>query len=218
MTTPAPDARPTPTRPEPSAATPAPGTPARATDPERDLAECLELTAGAWRDAIDALVFDDCDAARRVLAGARDRRAAAVRARVGAQSHLSQARVVLTAHRLVRAVNTVQLVADVERLEQLVVATARRVLSGRGHVAQHLRPEVATLGRAGAQRLHDLAMGRRHGFHDADYLACGEELHEVSTCLARHARASRRGDEATRLCVALTSCVLEASRHASRAA
>lgn len=197
---------------------PADRTTDRPTDAPTELAELLELTSDAWRDALDAVVFHDCEVARRVLAGARERRVAAVRARARAQAQLSEARIVLTARRLVRSVNTLQLVADVERLEQLIVATARRVLSGRAHLAQDLRPEVATLGRAGAQRLHDLALGRRPGLLEADYLACGRELDEVSQCLARHARAHRRPDEAVGLCAALTSGVLEASRHAARAA
>ncbi|MBS2940096.1 hypothetical protein KDN32_20360 [Nocardioides sp. J2M5] len=188
------------------------------TDATTELACLLELTSSAWRDALDAVVFHDCEVARRVLAGARERRVAAVRARACAQAQLSEARIVLTARRLVRSVNTVQLIGDVERLEQLIVATARRVLSGRAHLDQDLRPEVAVLGRAGAQRLHDLALGRRPGLRDADYLACGRELDEVSQCLARHARALRRPDGAVGLCAALTSGVLEASRHASRAA
>lgn len=190
----------------------------RPSDSPTRLADLLELTADAWHDTLDAVVFHDSAIARRVLAGARERRATAVLARSWAHAQLSEARIRLTAHRLVRSVNTLQLVADVERLEQLIVATARRVLSGRAHLAPDLRPEVATLGRAGAQRLHDLAQGRRSGLLDTAYLACGRELDEVSRCLARHARADRRPDEAVGLCAALTSGVLEASRHASRAA
>ena len=128
---------------------------------------------------------------------------------------MADARIVLTAHRLVRAVNTVQLVSDIERVEQLVVAAARRVLAGRAHLPVELRPDVATLGRAGARRLRDLA---DHARHDTAYLACGRELRELHQNLARHARAPRRSDEVAGLCAALTTGVLEASRHAARAA
>jgi phosphate uptake regulator len=180
------------------------------------LVQLLDLTAAALSDALDAVVHLDRHSARRVLAGARERRAAAVEARNEAQARLASSRIVLTAHRLIRSVNTVQLVADLERLEELIVATARQVLAGRAHLPSDLRPEVATLARAGAQRLHDLADHCRH--HDATYLACGRDLHEVLTCLARHARAPRRSEEAVGLCAALASGVLEASRHAGRAA
>jgi hypothetical protein len=183
--------------------------------PADAVAALLELTAEAWTDALDAVVHHDRVAARRVLAGARERRAAAVHARVEAQARLAEARIVLTARRLVRTVNTVQLVCDVERLEQLIVVAARRVLSGRAHLASDLRPDVAILCREGARRLHDLA---DHACQGAGYLDCGRQLREVLENLARHARSPRRSDGAAELCAALTSSVLEASRHASRAA
>jgi hypothetical protein len=183
--------------------------------PADPLVDLLELTASAWSDAVEAMVHQDQHAARRVLAGARDRRAAAVRARTYAHARLADARIVLTARRMVRSVNTVQLVGDLERLEQLVVVTARRVLAGRAHLDPDLRPDVATLRRVGAQRLHDLA---DHGRRDLAYLACSRELDGVIENLVRHARATRRSDGAARLCVALAAGVKEVSRHAARAA
>lgn len=183
--------------------------------PADPLVELLELTADAWTDALTAVVHSDRAVARRVLAGARERRIAATYARIEAAERLSRARVVITAHRLVRSVNGVQLVADLERLEQLIVVAARRVLSGRAHLAVDLRPDVALLGRAGAQRLHDLA---EHCHHGGTYLDCGRQIDEALRCLTRHARAPRRADETSGLCAALASGVLEASRHATRAA
>lgn len=188
------------------------------TTPESRLAVLLDLTADAWAEALAAVAEDDASAARRVLAGARERRAAAVRARAEAQSGLADARIVLTARRLVRSANTVQLVADLYRLEELIVVAARRVLSGRAHVRADLHGDVLALGDDGARRLHDLVPGRTPSRGDRGYLACGRRLDDARACLVRRARAERRPDEATALCAALVVGLLEASRHAGRAA
>lgn len=192
-------------------------TPVPSTSPSR-LALLLDLTADAWAEVLTAVAEDDAGAARRVLAGARERRAAAVRARAEAQAGLVDARIVLTARRLVRSANTVQLVADLCRLEELLVVAARRVLAGRAHVREDLHDDVVALGDDGARRLHDLAPGRTPSRGDRGYLACGRRLDDVRACLVRHARAERRPDEATALCAALAVGLLEASRHAGRAA
>ncbi|WP_426242056.1 hypothetical protein [Nocardioides sp. LHG3406-4] len=184
----------------------------------RSAEKLLRLTAQAWSDALAALLDSDPDAARRVLRGSRARRSAVGAAQTYVRREVAIGEV--HGHCLVQAFNSLQLVADISHIEDLLIHLARRVLAHRESLPAPDQPDVDALRRAGAHRLNDLADGLSTPVMDSDYLLCGCELIDVLERLVQRIQEPGSTSHGTSagLCVALAASLLEASRHATRAA
>ncbi len=166
----------------------------------------LRTTSEAFRAALHAVLDGDKQAARDVLHRSAGRRAL-----------VTAARDTLTGRAWVPApqlANELQFVADIGRVGELVDQLARQVVAGVEHepLSPTRRLEVSVLLDAGTRRLRQLADGPIGPGLDPEYRGCGCALFEVADRGA-HDRSSTMAR-----CSALAATLLQASRHAARAA
>jgi hypothetical protein len=164
----------------------------------------LHSVTDALTDALHAVLDEDVHAARGVLRGsaARRRLLAATQATVRDQRWIPGPQLG----------NELQYVADIGRLSQLVDAVARVVVVGPPTLSPAARMEVAVLLDAGSRRLRQLQDGPVGPGLDPSYRGCGGALFEVAD------HGARDRSTVLRLCAALAVTLLQASRHAARAA
>ncbi|NYG57275.1 hypothetical protein BJ980_000198 [Nocardioides daedukensis] len=171
-----------------------------------DFDRALFSTADAFCDTLHAVLDEDLHRAREVLKGSAVRRRL-VRAAV--DSVRDQAWVPA------RQLNErLQFVDDVSRANALIDQLARRVVSRDDPVSltPARRMEVAVLLDAGGRRLRQLADGPVGPALDPAYRGCGAALFEVAD------HGERDASLTIALCGALAVVLLQASRHATRAA
>ncbi|MXG90555.1 hypothetical protein [Nocardioides flavescens] len=171
-----------------------------------DLDHLLRETASAFRDVLHAVLDDDLGRARSVLAASAVRRDLA-----RAATDELRARPFVPAPQLCAQL---QFVADVSRVGDLVDDLARQVV--RADDAVELTParrmEVAVLLDAGGRRLQQLLAGPAGPVMDPAYRGCGAALFEVAD------HGGRDASSVVETCGVLAAVLLQASRHASRAA
>lgn len=177
----------------------------------------LRLTARAWSETLIALAEGDRAAARAVLRGDRLRRRAVREAHDAASVRLSAER--RAAQRLVSASCAVHLVADTARIERLLVHLARHVVAGEQLPATIDVEQVRHLADLGERRLRRLSE-RIGGVNllaeptdRGELIALFDELVEIAHRTPAGSRSNICG-----ICAALAGSLLEASRHAARAA
>ena len=189
-----------------------------------DAVERLALrTADALESAVDAALAGDRAQARRVLrrAAARTsaRRAADARIRQGLAQRPPRT------GNLRGAASLLQLIADLRQIGQLINTLARHTANGDipRPVSDRLRRDVLTVQRSGTSRLRAIAEGLQGPAMDPGYVHTGDELRTVVDHLTQATRQgliSAHPDRAPMQAVyaELATCVLNASRHAARAA
>ena len=173
---------------------------------DADLVQLLRLTTTAFESALHAVLDDDKRAAREVLRASADRRAA----RSAAQESVLANRWVPMPTKTER----LRFVADVGQIGDLVDELARHVVTGgdtRPLCATH-RLTVAVLIDAGGRRLRQLADSPVGPGVDPANRGCGGALFEVADQCG-HDSSTTAG-----LCSTMAVVLLEASRHAARAA
>jgi hypothetical protein len=175
-------------------------------DKPSEIDALLRSTDDAFRATLHAVLEGDRHAAREVLHGSAARRAVLI----AAQDAL-RARSWVPAPQLA---NELQYVADVGRIGAIVDQVARHVVEGgeRRPLTPARRMEVAVLLDAGGRRLHQLADGPVGPGLDPSYRGTGSALFEVAD------RGARDRSATVVLCAALAVTLLQASRHAARAA
>ena len=164
----------------------------------------LRSTEDAFSATLHALLDEDAHAARGVLRGSAPRRRllAATQAAVREQRWVPGPQLG----------NELQYVADLGRVNQLVDVIARLVVAGPPRLSPACRMEVAVLLDAGGRRLRQLQDGPVGPGLDPSYRGCGGALFEVADYGGRDASA------VLQLCGAVAVTLLQASRHAARAA
>jgi hypothetical protein len=164
----------------------------------------LHSTADAFTATLHALLDEDAHTARGVLRGSAPRRRllAATQAVVREQ-HWAPGPQLGT---------ELQYLADLGRVNQLVDVIARLVVTGPPALTPAHCMEVAVLLDAGSRRLRQLQDGPVGPGLDPSYRGCGGALFEVADHGGRDASA------VLQLCGALALTLLQASRHAARAA
>jgi len=171
-----------------------------------DLDLLLRETAGGFRDVLHAVLDEDPARARGVLLASSVRREL-----VRADSDELSARPWVPAPQLCAQL---QFVADVARVGDLVDDLARQVV--RADDAVELTPtrrmEVAVLLDTGGRRLRQLMAGPSAPVMDPAYRGCGAALFEVTD------HGGRDASSLVETCGVLAAVLLQASRHASRAA
>ena len=171
-----------------------------------DLDLLLRSTAGALRDALLAVLDDDVARARGVLHGSAARRRLVTSAEDDLRAHPWVPAPQLHAQ--------LQFVADLGRVGELVDLVARHVVAADDPVVltPARRVEVTALLEAGEARLRQLLVGPSGPAMDPAYRGCGTTLFQV----VDHAG----GDDSVVVgtCGALAAVLLQASRHATRAA
>ncbi len=177
--------------------------------------ELLDALATALGDVVRASLDLDRDAARRVLRDGGHRQALVTAAQ-------EQARREIVGSTLARrpAAQRLLLVADVARACRLVDHLARLVLTGcldTGWGVAHTEALVL-LARFGEERLHQLAAAPAGPGLDREFVRCGHCLLDAAERLATSRPGSRSDGPALACCAALVDTVLQASRHALRAA
>ena len=181
-------------------------------DPHHQLLDSLATALG---DIVRASIDADRDAARRVLRDGAHRHTLVAAAELQARRDIvgSVVRRQAATHRLL-------LVADAARASRLVDHLARLVLTGRvdGGIGVAHTEALVLLARFGEERLHQLADGPTGPALDREFVRCGRCLIDAADRLD-HARPGHRGESpAVACCAALAHTVLQASRHALRAA
>jgi hypothetical protein len=170
------------------------------------LAALLDSTGSAFGSTLHAALDDDRHAARDVLRGS-----AARRELLHAAQDAVRERSWVPAPQLA---NELQFVADIGRVGDLVDHLARHIVAGgdRRPLTPARRMEIAVLLDAGGRRLRQLADGPIGPGLDPSYRGCGSALFEVAD------RGARDRSATVVLCAALAVLLLQASRHAARAA
>jgi hypothetical protein len=178
---------------------------------EPDLDLLLRSTHDAFHDALRSLLDGDRHVARRVLSGSAARRAAVSAAQVSLRGRWQEP---MTGRDRPRLVNELQFVADVGQVGRLVDHVARHVVAEGepGTLTGTQRIDVETLLVAGERRLRQVADRSVGPSLDPVYRGCGGALFEVAD------RAARSRSTTATLCAALAVTLLQASRHAARAA
>jgi hypothetical protein len=171
-----------------------------------DLDVLLRATDRAFCEALHAVLDDDVPRAREVLKGSAGRR----RLAAAAADELRE-RPWVPAPQLAEQL---QFVDDVRRIGDLVDHVARHVVAADDPVAltPSRRVEVTVLLDAGGRRLRQLQAGPAGPALDPGYRGCGAALFEVADHGGRDASA------VIGCCGALAVLLLQASRHAMRAA
>jgi hypothetical protein len=174
-----------------------------------DLDHLLRTTTGAFRDVLHAVLDADAALARVVLKGS-----AARRDLVRAASDDPRARPWVPAPQLGEQL---QFVADVARVGDLVDELARHVVADDDPVSltPARRMEVAVLLDAGGRRLQQpgrVLAGPSGPVMDPAYRGCGAALFEVAD------HGGRDASSVVETCGVLAAVLLQASRHATRAA
>jgi hypothetical protein len=180
-------------------------------DPQQQL---LDTLATALGDVVRASLDADREAARRVL------RRGGRRTLVAAAEVQARRDIVGSAGRRQAATHRLLLVADAARASRLVDHLARLVLTGRvdGGIAAAHTEALVMLARFGEERLHQLAEGPVGPGLDRQFVRCGRCLVDAADRLD-HAVPGRRDESpAVACCAALAHTVLQAPRHALRAA
>ena len=174
------------------------------TDP--DVALLLRATTHAFESALHAVLAGDKHAARQVLRGSTARRAA-----LQAAQDTVRARAWVP---LPTKVEHLQFVADLGRVGDLVDHLARNVVAGGDPhpLSPSLRMMLAVLLDAGGRRLRALADGPVGPGLDPAHRGCGRTLFEVAD------RGTHDSSRTAALCSATAVVLLQASRHAARAA
>ncbi|GAB3253169.1 hypothetical protein GCM10027425_12240 [Alteromonas gracilis] len=171
-----------------------------------DLDALIRTTSEDFRAALTAVLDQDVVPARVVLAGSERRR------------RLAEAAVEdLRAHPWVPAPQLgeqLRFVDDIVRLGEQVEELARTVvLDGVGApLSASRREHVALLRDAGHRRLRQLLEGPRGPALDPEYRGCGAMLFEIVD------HGDHEADVRLSRCCALAGLLLQASRHAMRAA
>jgi hypothetical protein len=173
-------------------------------NPSSDHERLLDSTAAAFAATLHALLDGDVHGARVVLRGSAPRR----RLLTATQSVVREQRFAPGP----QLGNELQYVADLSRVNQLVDVIARLVVTGPPNLTPANRMEIAVLLDAGTRRLHQLQDGPVGPGLDPSYRGCGGALFEVADHGGRDASA------VLQLCGALAVTLLQASRHAARAA
>lgn len=188
-----------------------------------DLERLAFLTADALEAAVEAALFGDISAARRVLRKSGARKSAKTSAEARVRQGLAQCPP--RTGNLRAIASTLQLIADLGHVGDLVDILARQTAAPtRPHrVPQALRRDVMTVGEVGAYRIRRLAEGIPGPAMDPGYLRAGCELRAVvdhHAGLAGSRSAARCADRVTTgaVCSALAESVIAASRNAARAA
>lgn len=170
-----------------------------------EIDELLRTTDDAFRATLHAALDGDTEAAREVL-----------RASAGRRRQVAMAQEALRGRRWVPApqmASELQYVADIADVGDLLDALARRVVAGRGgHLSPVQRMEVSVLLDAGTRRIRQLRERPAGPGLDPAYRGCGCALFEVAD------RAGRDRSMTVVLCADLAAALLQASRHAARAA
>jgi hypothetical protein len=169
-----------------------------------EIDDLLRSTDDAFRTTLHAVLDADEEAARGVLRGSAERRALLFTAQ-----HALRRRRWVPAPQLA---SELQFVADIGRIGELVDALARRVIEGRRSLGPVQRLEVSVLLDAGGRRLRQLRERPAGPGLDPAYRGCGCALFEVAD------RAARDRSMTVVLCADLAAALLQASRHAARAA
>ncbi|WP_345455052.1 hypothetical protein [Nocardioides marinquilinus] len=171
-----------------------------------DLDVLLRSTDRAFREALHAVLDDDVPRAREVLRGSAGRRRLAA-----AAADELRSRPWVPAPQLTEQL---QFVDDLRRIGDLVDHVARHVVAAEDPVAltPSRRTEVTVLLDAGGRRLRQLQAGPSGPALDPAYRGCGAALFEVADHGGRDASA------VVGTCGALAVLLLQASRHAMRAA
>lgn len=188
-----------------------------------DVERLALLTADALEAAVEAALSSDVVAARRVLRRSGTRKLAMSAAETRVRQGL--ARCPPRTGNLRAVANTLQLIADLGHVGDLVDIVARQTAAPGGPrgVPQALRHDMKTVGEVGAQRIRRLAEGLCGPAMAPGYLRAGCELRAVVDHLTGRegirAQASAASPVTTAaVCSALAEGVLNASRHAARAA
>ncbi len=170
-----------------------------------EIDDLLRTTDDAFCATLHAVLDGDREAARTVLRGSAVRR-----------SQVTAAQEALRARRWVpgpQLASELQYVADVAHVGDLLDALARRAVAGRpGHLSPVQRMEVSVLLDAGSRRIRQLRERPAGPGLDPAYRGCGCALFEVAD------RAVRDRSVTIVLCADLAAALLQASRHAARAA
>lgn len=188
-----------------------------------DVERLAHLTADALEAAVEAALTGNRAAARRVLRRAGVRKAA--RAAADARVRRGLAQCPPRTGNLGPVVSSLQLIAVLGDIGDLINTLARDTVAGQVPcpVPRVLRRDVMTVGRAGAQRIRQLADGLPTPAMDAGYLRTGIELRTSADHVAGvtdgGSAASRPGRATVAAAsAALAQAILIASRHAARAA
>lgn len=177
--------------------------------------ELLDSLATALGDVVRASLDVDRDAARRVLHDGARRHAL-----VAAAQEQARREIVGSAVTRRTATQRLLLVSDVARACRLVDHLARLVLTRRldaGWGVAHAEALVL-LARFGEERLHQLAEAPAGPGLDREFVRCGLCLLDAAERLAHPTPGGRSDAPAVACCAALVDTVLQASRHALRAA
>ncbi|QIG43844.1 hypothetical protein G5V58_14660 [Nocardioides anomalus] len=171
-----------------------------------DLDALLRTTSAAFCDVLHAVLDDDVPRAREVLKGSATRRRLVATAGDDLRSHPWVPAPQLN--------DQLQFVDDIRRVGDLVDQLARHVVAADDRVAvtPARRMEVAVLLDAGHRRLHQLLAGPSGPAMDPAYRHCGAALFEVAD------HGGRDASVVVEACGALAALLLQASRHATRAA
>lgn len=166
----------------------------------------LRSTTDAFHGALHAVLEDDVHRARQVLKDSATRRLLAETAGDAIRTH-----VLVPAPRLA---DQLQFVADITQVGRLVDELARQVVEAEDRLALSptQRLEVAVLLDAGERRLRQLTEGPVGPSMDPAYRGCGSALFEVAD------HGGRDSSSVVMVCAALAVVLLQASRHATRAA
>ncbi|MDO9457336.1 hypothetical protein [Nocardioides sp.] len=183
----------------------------RALPPHHDLLDAVATSIGT---VVRAVLDDDRETARRVLRDGAHRHAL-----VGAAEDRVRRAIVGSADRRTAA-QQLLLVGDVARASRLVDDLARLVLLGRveGGVSASRREALLLVARFGEERLHQLADGVGGPGLDREFVRCGRCLLDAAERLDTARATTRPLNPAIPCCAALATSVLQASRHALRAA
>jgi hypothetical protein len=186
-----------------------------------DLERLAILTAGALEAAAEAALSGNGAAARRVLRRSSARKTARFSAEARVRQGLAQCPP--RTGNLRAVASTLQFIADLGHVGDLVDILARQTAAGPRPVPHPLRHDLMTVGRVGAHRIRRLAEGLSGPAMDPGYLRAGCELRAVMdhlTGLAGSRSVATCADRVTTgaVCSALAESVLTASRHAARAA
>lgn len=179
--------------------------------PHHDLLDAVASSIGA---VVRAVLDDDRDTARQILRDGARRQAL-----VEAAQHRTLQLIVGSADRRTAA-QSLLLVSDVARASRLVDDLARLVLMGRaaGEVSDSRREALLLVARFGEERFHQLADGVGGPGLDREFVRCGQCLLAAAERLDGLDAAGRAGTPVVPCCAALATTVLQASRHALRAA
>ncbi|MEO9322302.1 hypothetical protein ABFT23_02360 [Nocardioides sp. C4-1] len=175
----------------------------------------LDAVGHAVGEVVRAVLDDDREVARRVL------RDGARRHTLSAAAEQEVRRAVVGSARRTQAAQELLVVSDVARASRLVDELARLVLVGRGegHWTASRQEALMLLARFGEERLHQLADGVHGPGLDREFTRCGRCLLDAADRLGSATAVDRGSYQPTlTCCAALATSVLQASRHALRAA